>query len=70
MHIGLSVIFFKGLVMLGGGQGPSCRYGAMGSIGGAYVISSPSVPGHAHLKLFLRLPIRAARRQPRAVKKP
>eukprot|EP00884_Botryococcus_braunii_P010876 jgi/Botrbrau1/19790/Bobra.0124s0038.1 len=30
MHIGLSVIFFKGLVMLGGGQGPSCMYGGHG----------------------------------------
>eukprot|EP00884_Botryococcus_braunii_P017711 jgi/Botrbrau1/4623/Bobra.60_2s0106.1 len=30
MHIGLSVIFFKGLVMLGGGQGTPCMYGGHG----------------------------------------
>ena len=27
--------------------------GAMGSIGGAYIISSPRVPGHAHFTFFL-----------------
>ena len=52
MHIGLSVLFLRAWLCWVEATALRVCMGATGSSGGAYIISSPRVPGHAHFHFF------------------